>query len=102
MQAAKSFVVLEYYSKGAMTMIKIRLSTLLGERKWTQADLARRTGIRPNTINELYHEMAERVNLEQLDKICEVLDCDLSELLVYIPRKDIDDRKKAPAWTGKK
>ena len=102
MPAAKSFGVLEYYSKGAMTMIKIRLSTLLGERKWTQADLARRTGIRPNTINELYHEMAERVNLEQLDKICEVLDCDLSELLVYIPSKDIDDRKKAPAWTGKK
>lgn len=83
-------------------MIKIRLSTLLGERKWTQADLSRRTGIRPNTINELYHEMAERVNLEQLDRICEVLGCDLSELLVYIPSKDIDDRKKAPMWTGKK
>lgn len=83
-------------------MIKIRLSTLLGERKWTQADLARRTGIRPNTINELYHEMAERVNLEQLDRICDVLDCDLSELLVYVPNTGIDDRRKACAWTSKK
>lgn len=34
-------------------MIRIRLSTLLGEKKWTQADLARRTGIRANTINDL-------------------------------------------------
>lgn len=34
-------------------MIRIRLSTLLGEKRWTQADIARRTSIRPNTINEL-------------------------------------------------
>lgn len=36
-------------------MIRINLSTLLGKKRWTQADLARRTGIRPNTINDLYH-----------------------------------------------
>ena len=54
-------------------MIRIRLSILLGEKRWTQADLARRTGIRANTINDLYHELATRVTLEHLDKICEVL-----------------------------
>lgn len=68
-------------------MIRIRLSTLLGERRMTQADLARRTGIRPATINEMYHELVDRVNLEHLDKICEVLDCELSELMVYEPNK---------------
>ena len=36
-------------------MIRFLLSTKLGEAKWTQADLARATGIRPNTINEYYH-----------------------------------------------
>lgn len=60
---------------------------MLGERRMTQADLARRTGIRPATINEMYHELVERVNLEHLDKICEVLDCELSELMVYEPNK---------------
>ena len=50
-------------------MIRILLSTRLGERRWTQADLARATGIRPSTINDLYHEMADRVNLEHLDLI---------------------------------
>ena len=57
-------------------MIRIMLSKKLGELRWTQADLARATGIRPSTINEYYHEFAERVNLEHLDLInalfCEV------------------------------
>ena len=63
-------------------MIRILLSRKLGELRWTQADLARATGIRPSTINEYYHELAERVNLEHLDLICEALDCELSEILV--------------------
>lgn len=66
-------------------MIKILLSRKLGELRWTQADLARKTGIRPTTINELYHEMSERVNLEHLDLICEALDCELDEIIVRIP-----------------
>lgn len=66
-------------------MIKILLSRKLGELRVTQADLARRTGIRPTTINEMYHELCERVNLEHLDLICEALDCDLSEIIVRIP-----------------
>lgn len=63
-------------------MIRILLSTRLGERRWTQADLARKTGIRPTTINDLYHEICDRVNLEHLDLICEALGCELDELIV--------------------
>nr|DAT00189.1 MAG TPA: Cro/C1-type HTH DNA-binding domain protein [Caudoviricetes sp.] len=66
-------------------MIRILLSTRLGERKWTQADLARMTGIRPSTINEYYHEIAERINLDHLDLMCEALDCKLSDLIVRVP-----------------
>lgn len=66
-------------------MIRILLSTKLGELRWTQADLARATGIRPNTINELYHELVDRVNLEHLDLICEALNCHLDELIVWVP-----------------
>lgn len=69
-------------------MIKILLSTRLGERRWTQADLARKTGIRPSTINDLYHDLTERVNLEHLDLICEALDCDISDIIVRVPNKD--------------
>lgn len=69
-------------------MIRIMLSKKLGELRWTQADLARATGIRPSTINEYYHEFAERVNLEHLDLICEALQCDLNEILVRVPNTE--------------
>ena len=74
-------------------MIRILLSTRLGELRWTQADLARKTGIRPTTINELYHEFAERVNLEHLDLICEALGCELTELIVRVPGRESDTPK---------
>lgn len=66
-------------------MIRITLSRKLGELRMTQADLARKTGIRPNTINDYYHEMAERISLEHFDLICQALNCDLSEILEYHP-----------------
>ena len=47
--------------------------------------MARKTGIRRATINELYNELTDRINLEHLDRICEVLECDVSDVLEYIP-----------------
>lgn len=66
-------------------MIRILLSARLGERKLSQADLARMTQIRASTINDYYWELAERVNLHHLDLICEALHCELSELIVREP-----------------
>lgn len=68
-------------------MIKIKLSAILGERRISQADLARKTGIRPSTICDIYNEMCDRINLEHLDRICEYLNCDISDLLEYQPNK---------------
>ena len=77
-------------------MIRVNLSKLLGERKMKQADLARITGIRPATINDLYHELAERISLEHLDLICEAVQCDLSDLLVRDLSKRPSLRTKRP------
>jgi putative transcriptional regulator len=68
-------------------MIKIHLSRILGEKRMTQADLARLTNIRPSTIGDYYHELSERINLEYLDRICEALNCDVSDLIEHIPNK---------------
>lgn len=77
-------------------MIRVNLSKLLGERKMKQADLAKITGIRPATINDLYHELAERISLEHLDLICEALQCELSDLLVRDLSKRPSLRTKRP------
>ena len=66
-------------------MIRILLSRKLGELRWTQKDLAVKTGIRAATINEYYHELTDRINLEHFDKICDALNCDLDEILVRTP-----------------
>ena len=76
-------------------MIKILLSTRLGERRWTQAKLSQKTGIRAATINEYYHELVERINLAHLDLMCAALECQPGDLIVYdgnAPQKD--PRKK--------
>ena len=73
-------------------MIKIHLSRLLGEQRMTQAELSQKTGIRAATINEMYHELIERVNLEYLSRICEVLDCEVQDILQYVPDKGIKKR----------
>ena len=63
-------------------MIRIMLSTRLGERRWTQARLAQETGIRAATINDLYHELTDSISLEKLDKICKALKCTPGDILV--------------------
>ena len=65
-------------------MIKIHLSKLLGERRISQIELARRTGIRPATINEMYWEFAERVSLEHIDIICKMLGCKIEDFMEVV------------------
>lgn len=66
-------------------MVINHLSKILGEKRMTQSELSRKTGIRAATINELYHDIARGISFEQLDRICEVLDCDISQLFEYVP-----------------
>lgn len=69
-------------------MIRILLSTRLGERRLKQAELSRMTGIRPNTISELYNEISTRISLDHLDLICEALNCDIADILQHIPNNE--------------
>ena len=68
-------------------MIKIKLSDLLGKNKMTQKALADMTQIRPATISKMYYEETKRVDIDQLDRICSAFDCEISDLLEYLPSK---------------
>lgn len=68
-------------------MIRIKLSELLGKNKMTRKALAELVGARANTIGDLYNEKVKRIDLELLNKICNVLKCDLCDLLDYHPDK---------------
>ena len=66
-------------------MIKCHLSRIMGERKLKISDLSRDTGINRGTLTRLYHETAERVDIEVMDGLCKYFNCQLGDLFEYIP-----------------
>jgi putative transcriptional regulator len=59
----------------------IKLDNLLQERNMSQHELARLTGIRQPSINEMCRNQTIRLPLNNLAKICEVLYCDIPDIL---------------------
>jgi len=62
-------------------MIKCHLSRLMGEHKLKIADVAREAGLNRSTVTALYKETATRVDLEAIDAICRLLNCQVGDLL---------------------
>lgn len=67
--------------------IRVRLQDLLEKRRMAQTELQARSGLGYSTINALYHEKTERIEFTTLEKLCEVLECDVGEILEHVPEK---------------
>ncbi len=65
-------------------MIKSHLSRIMGERRLKIADVARDTGINRGTLTRLYHETAERVELDVLNMLCRYLKCNVGDLFEFL------------------
>ena len=65
-------------------MIRCHLSTLMGQHKMKIADVCRETGLNRSTVTAMYQEEAKRVDLEAVDKLCQLFDCQVSDLFEYI------------------
>jgi putative transcriptional regulator len=48
------------------------------------AELSRQTGISQHALLKLYHEKAEMIRLDTLEKICTALDCKVSDLVEHV------------------
>ena len=62
-------------------MIRCHLSTLMGKHKMKIADVARATGLHRNTVTMLYKEDAQRDELDAIEKLCDLFNCEVGELL---------------------
>ncbi len=62
-------------------MIKCHLSVLMGRDKLKIADVARLTELNRSTITALYNETASRVDLDAINKLCQLFDCQVGDLL---------------------
>lgn len=65
-------------------MITIKLDALLKEKGISQRELSRRTGIRQPTISEMCLNKSKALPVENLNLICNELDCDLTDIIKYI------------------
>lgn len=59
----------------------------MGERKLKISDVARQAGLNRNTVTLLYKETAQKVDLDAINKLCELFECDISDLL----ERELDD-----------
>ncbi|EPJ95153.1 helix-turn-helix domain-containing protein [Pseudomonas psychrophila] len=66
-------------------MIRCHLARMMGEHKMRIADVAREAGLSRATVTLLYKETAQKVDLEALEKLCELFDCQLGDLLERVP-----------------
>lgn len=65
-------------------MIRMNLRKLLSDRNMTQAELAERTGIRPSTICDICNNTCSFLKVENIEKICKVLGCQVHELIILL------------------
>lgn len=56
----------------------------MGERKLKVIDVARLTGLHRNTITLLYNETAARIDIEAIDKLCQLFGVQVGDLLERI------------------
>ncbi|CAM6937650.1 helix-turn-helix domain-containing protein [Morganella morganii] len=66
-------------------MIRCHLARLMGEQKMRISDVMRETGLSRTTVTLLYKETALKVDLEALDKLCDLFKCSLSDILEKVP-----------------
>ena len=64
-------------------MIKLTLNKYLDEHGITRYELAKRTGIRFQIVDNYYKNKVVRYDSDILNRMCDALDCDISDLIQY-------------------
>jgi putative transcriptional regulator len=68
-------------------MIISNLPVLLAERRLKVVDVARATSMSKTTLHKLYNEQSTRIDFETIDKLCELLNVGVGDLLKYVPNQ---------------
>lgn len=72
--------------------IKFHLKRILAINEMTQKQLSEITGIRPPTISAICNSSIKHIPVGVIEKICEVLHCQPSDIMEYIPNELPDNK----------
>lgn len=64
-------------------MIIVNLDVMLAKRKMSVTELSERVGITLSNISILKNNKAKAIRLDTLNAICDALDCQPGDILVY-------------------
>ena len=64
-------------------MIKLILDKALEKRNISRYELAKRTGIQYQIIDNYYKNNVKRYDSYVIDRMCEALDCSVSDIIEY-------------------
>lgn len=64
-------------------MIRIKLDKTLESKDMSRYELAKKTGIQYQVIDNYYKNKVKRYDSYVLDRICDALQCDISDLIEY-------------------
>ncbi len=65
--------------------IKIKLATYLEEREISRYKIIKNCNVSQTQLNRYYRNQIERIDLDVLARICDYLNCEVSDLLEYVP-----------------
>ncbi len=66
-------------------MIKIKLRQLLWDREETATAVHKATGISQSILSDIVRGKRTNVGLDIINKLCVYLDCDINDILEFIP-----------------
>ena len=68
-------------------MIVINLDVMMAKRKMSLNELSERVGITLANLSILKNNRAKAIRFSTLDSICQVLQCQPSDILEYVPEE---------------
>ena len=66
-------------------MIRCHLATLMDRHQLRISDVAKSTGLNRSTVAALQRDVATRVDLPAVSRLCGLLNCSVGELFEFVP-----------------
>lgn len=74
-------------------MIKLRLDETLKKLNISRYELAKRSGVQYQIVDKYYKNKVKRYDSYLLDKFCDALDCEISDIIEYKKREFVKNHE---------
>ena len=80
---SREYIFIKIYIEEVIYMVRLTVDKYLEKAGITRYELAKRTGIRFQIIDNYYKNKVVRYDSYVLDRICSTLGCDISDIISY-------------------